>query len=153
MEQTLEFLLNGTRTTVAGLSPTTTLLDHLRLEKRLTGTKEGCAEGDCGACTVSVGELRDGKVIHLAVNACILFLPMLAGKSVLTADGIVGPEGQLHPCQQAIVDTHGSQCGFCTPQGFRCRFMRPGGMAQKPTSAPSMTHLPETCVGVPDTGR
>lgn len=117
MEQTLEFLLNGTRTTVAGLSPTTTLLDHLRLEKRLTGTKEGCAEGDCGACTVSVGELRDGKVIHLAVNACILFLPMLAGKSVLTADGIVGPEGQLHPCQQAIVDTHGSQCGFCTP-GF-----------------------------------
>ena len=117
METTFEFLLNGTRIKVAGQSPTTTLLDFLRLERRLTGTKEGCAEGDCGACTVSVGELRDGKVIHAAVNACILFLPMLAGKSVLTADGIAGPEGQLHPCQQAIVDTHGSQCGFCTP-GF-----------------------------------
>ncbi len=117
MEQTFDFLLNGQRITVAGLSPTTTLLDYLRLERRLTGTKEGCAEGDCGACTVSVGELRDGKAVHLAVNACILFLPMLAGKSVLTADGIVGPEGQLHPCQQAIVETHGSQCGFCTP-GF-----------------------------------
>lgn len=117
METTFEFLLNGTRIKVASQSPTTTLLDFLRLERRLTGTKEGCAEGDCGACTVSVGEMRNGEVIHAAVNACILFLPMLAGKSVLTADGIVGPEGQLHPCQQAIVDTHGSQCGFCTP-GF-----------------------------------
>lgn len=118
MNRTIEFLLNGKRNAVADLPATTTLLEYLRITRRLTGTKEGCAEGDCGACTVSVGELCGGKAVHhLAMNSCILFLPMLAGKSVWTSEGIVGPEGQLHPCQQAIVDTHGSQCGFCTP-GF-----------------------------------
>ena len=117
VNQTIEFLLNGKRISIAELPPTTTLLEYLRDNRRLTGTKEGCAEGDCGACTVSVGELRHGQILHRAVNACILFLPMLAGKSVLTAEGILGPDGELHPCQQAIVKTHGSQCGFCTP-GF-----------------------------------
>lgn len=116
MTDEIAFLLNGRKVVVSDLPPNTTLLEYLR-SSSLTGTKEGCAEGDCGACTVSVGELRDGQLVHRAVNACIFLLPMLAGKSVLTCEGITGPEGQLHPCQQAIVDTHGSQCGFCTP-GF-----------------------------------
>jgi xanthine dehydrogenase small subunit len=87
------------------------------LPRRLTGTKEGCAEGDCGACTVAVGELGRDGIKYRAVNACIQFLPMLHGKAVVTVEGLKGPGGALHPCQQAIVDRHGSQCGFCTP-GF-----------------------------------
>ena len=116
MTDEIAFLLNGKKVVVSDLPPSTTLLEYIRASS-LTGTKEGCAEGDCGACTVSVGELQGGRLVHHAVNSCIMLLPMLAGKSVLTCEGITGPEGQLHPCQQAIVDTHGSQCGFCTP-GF-----------------------------------
>ena len=111
------FLLNGEIKTLAGLSPTTTVLNFLRRELRLTGTKEGCAEGDCGACTVVVGELRGERVTYRAVNACIQFVPMLEGKALVTVEGLKSPAGALHPCQQALVDNHGSQCGFCTP-GF-----------------------------------
>ena len=117
MGDRLTFVLNGEREIVAGLPPTTTVLNYLRYKKRLTGTKEGCAEGDCGACTIAVGEIEDGTVRYRAVNACIQFLPMLHGKAVVTVEGLKGPDGELHPCQQAIVDSHGSQCGFCTP-GF-----------------------------------
>lgn len=95
-------------------SPTRTLLDWLREDARLTGTKEGCNEGDCGACTVMVTE-ADGT--SRALNACILFLPQLEGRAVRTVEGIAAPDGTLHPVQQAMVDLHGSQCGFCTP-GF-----------------------------------
>ncbi|MFX5237390.1 2Fe-2S iron-sulfur cluster-binding protein, partial [Acinetobacter baumannii] len=77
----------------------------------------GCAEGDCGACTVVVGELVDGVVRRRAVNACILLLPMLDGRSVTTVEGLGAEGGALHPVQQAMVDEHASQCGFCTP-GF-----------------------------------
>ncbi len=111
------FLLNGEIKTLAGISPTATVLNFLRRELRLTGTKEGCAEGDCGACTVVVGELRGERVTYRAVNACIQFVPMLEGKALVTVEGLKGPAGALHPCQQALVDNHGSQCGFCTP-GF-----------------------------------
>jgi xanthine dehydrogenase small subunit len=107
------FLLNG-EPQVADTGATTTLLDWLREEKRLTGTKEGCNEGDCGACTVMVTD-PDGTA--RALNACILFLPQLAGRAVRTIEGIAGPEDALHPVQQAMIDHHGSQCGFCTP-GF-----------------------------------
>lgn len=93
--------------------PTRTLLDWLREERRLTGTKEGCNEGDCGACSVIVTDEGGAR----ALNACILFLPQLDGKAVRTVEGISGPGGELHPVQQAMVDQHGSQCGFCTP-GF-----------------------------------
>ncbi|BDW86228.1 xanthine dehydrogenase small subunit [Roseicyclus marinus] len=107
------FLLNG-EPQVADTGATTTLLDWLREHQRLTGTKEGCNEGDCGACTVMVTD-PDGTA--RALNACILFLPQLAGRAVRTIEGIAGPDGRLHPVQQAMIDHHGSQCGFCTP-GF-----------------------------------
>lgn len=106
------FRLNGT--TVTTEAPATrTLLDWLREERGLTGTKEGCNEGDCGACTVMVTD-EDGA---RALNACILFLPQLEGKALRTVEGLSGPDGVLHPVQQAMVENHGSQCGFCTP-GF-----------------------------------
>ncbi|MDX2203683.1 MAG: xanthine dehydrogenase small subunit [Hyphomicrobiaceae bacterium] len=117
MRDYVTFVLNGTTHVVRDVSPSTTLLQHLRRSLRLTGTKEGCAEGDCGACTVVVGELVAGSVRYRAVNACILLLPMLEGKSVTTVEGVCGAGGGLHPVQQALVDQHGSQCGFCTP-GF-----------------------------------
>jgi xanthine dehydrogenase small subunit len=117
MRQHLTFLLNGETATVRDIAPATTLLAWLRRAKRLAGTKEGCAEGDCGACTVVVASLEGGRVAYRAVNACLLFLPMLEGKLVLTVEALAGPGGELHPVQQAMVDCHGSQCGFCTP-GF-----------------------------------
>jgi xanthine dehydrogenase small subunit len=106
------FLLNGETVRVA-TEPTQTLLDWLRIDRGLCGTKEGCNEGDCGACTVIVGDTDGAK----ALNACILFMPQLHGKTVRTVEGISGPDGALHPVQQAMIDHHGSQCGFCTP-GF-----------------------------------
>ncbi|MEJ6404981.1 xanthine dehydrogenase small subunit [Yoonia sp. 2307UL14-13] len=106
------FLLNG-ETQHVETTPTRTLLDWLREDRGLCGTKEGCNEGDCGACTVIVDDGGGAK----ALNACILFLPQLHGKAVRTVEGISGPDGTLHPVQQAMVDHHGSQCGFCTP-GF-----------------------------------
>ncbi|NEY90797.1 xanthine dehydrogenase small subunit [Tabrizicola oligotrophica] len=109
----IAFLLNGTPVRVAGEAPTRTLLDFLRETKGLTGTKEGCNEGDCGACTVMVTDAAGTR----ALNACILFLPQVQGKAVRTVEGLCGPQGALHPVQTAMVDHHGSQCGFCTP-GF-----------------------------------
>src|SRR5262245_9681454 len=117
MREYTTLVLNGSAERVAGISPTTTLLTYLRRHKRLVGTKEGCAEGDCGACTVVVGRLHNGRVKHVPINACIAFVPMLEGASVTTVEHLAGPDGVLHPCQQAMVDCHGSQCGFCTP-GF-----------------------------------
>jgi len=115
MREHTTFVLNGRIERVAGISPTMTLLAWLRRVKRLTGTKEGCAEGDCGACTVVVGRLRDGRLHYNPINACIAFLPMLEGTSVATVEHLKGPDGTLHPCQRAMVECHGSQCGFCTP--------------------------------------
>ncbi len=106
------FLLNG-ETVQVKADATRTLLDWLREDTGLCGTKEGCNEGDCGACTVMVTDADGAK----ALNACILFLPQLHGKAVRTVEGISRPDGTLHPVQQAMIDHHGSQCGFCTP-GF-----------------------------------
>ena len=107
------FLLNGESVTLRDVDPTVTLLDWLRETRGLTGTKEGCNEGDCGACTVMVTGDSGAK----ALNACILFLPQLDGKAVRTVEGMQGPDGALHPVQEEMIRHHGSQCGFCTP-GF-----------------------------------
>ena len=97
---------------------TRTVLQHLREDLHCTGTKEGCAEGDCGACTVVVGELdADGALALKAVNACIQFLPTLDSRALFTVEDLRRPDGTLHPVQRALVDCHASQCGFCTP-GF-----------------------------------
>ena len=115
----IRFFHRGQIRQVSGVAPTRTVLQWLREDARHTGTKEGCAEGDCGACTVLVGELDAHGTLQLAsVNACIRFLPTLDGKALFTVEDLKpAAGGALHPAQQAMVDCHGSQCGFCTP-GF-----------------------------------
>ncbi|OWY14929.1 xanthine dehydrogenase small subunit [Thioclava sp. JM3] len=108
----ITFLLNGETRTVAITDPTQSVLDWLRAEG-LTGTKEGCNEGDCGACSVIVTDANGAKPL----NACLMMMPHLHGRALRTVEGVAGPKGELHPVQQAMVDHHGSQCGFCTP-GF-----------------------------------
>ncbi len=117
MPQPIRFFYRGEVQTVSDASPTRTILQHVREHHHCTGTKEGCAEGDCGACTVVVGELKGNTVELKAVNSCIQFLPTLDGKALFTVEDLKQPDGCLHPVQQAMVECHGSQCGFCTP-GF-----------------------------------
>ena len=109
----IAFLLNGEPVELSDVPASRTLLDWLRDDRGLTGTKEGCNEGDCGACTVMVSDGSGTRTL----NSCILFLPQLHGKAVRTVEGVSGPDGSLHPVQKAMVRHHGSQCGFCTP-GF-----------------------------------
>ncbi len=113
----IQFILGGKTIVVDDVAPTRSVLEHLRESLGRPGSKEGCAEGDCGACTVVVGELCDGRVKLKTVNSCIQFLPTLDGKALYTVEDLRQPDGSLHPVQQAMVDCHGSQCGFCTP-GF-----------------------------------
>ncbi|CAB3781556.1 xanthine dehydrogenase small subunit [Pararobbsia alpina] len=115
---TIRYLHRGEYREVGNLPATRTVLQHLREDLHCTGTKEGCAEGDCGACTVVVGEADGtGGVTLRAVNSCIQFLPTLDGRALFTVEDLRRADGSLHPVQQAMVDCHGSQCGFCTP-GF-----------------------------------
>jgi len=115
---TIRFILDGEVVEIRDVDPTRTVLQYLREDLRRKGSKEGCAEGDCGACTVVVAELvRDNEEVDVkAINSCIQFLPTLDGKELITVESLaVGDE--LHPVQSAMVASHGSQCGFCTP-GF-----------------------------------
>jgi xanthine dehydrogenase small subunit len=117
IRSSIRFLLNHRLVELSAVSAVQTLLDFLRLDRNLRGTKEGCAEGDCGACTVLVGRLSNGRLTYESVNACIRFVGSLDGCHIVTVDSLAVPGGPLHPVQQAMVDTHASQCGFCTP-GF-----------------------------------
>jgi xanthine dehydrogenase small subunit len=117
MSDKLRFILDGKLIELGRVEPTRTVLQFLREDLLRVGSKEGCAEGDCGACTVVIAELAGEALEYRAVNACIQFLPTLDGKALFTVESLKAADGSLHPVQQSMVDYHGSQCGFCTP-GF-----------------------------------
>ena len=98
-------------------NPNETLLNYIRTKLKKTGTKEGCAEGGCGACTVVLAELKNNEINYKAINSCITLLPTLQGKQLILTEDLISKDGTLHPVQEAMVKYHGSQCGFCTP-GF-----------------------------------
>ncbi|MBB3118316.1 xanthine dehydrogenase small subunit [Pseudoduganella violacea] len=135
MSEPIRFYYQGKVREAGALSPTRTVLQHLREDLHCTGTKEGCAEGDCGACTVVIGTLKDGGLELKSVNSCIQFLPTLDGKALFTVEDLKQDNGRLHPVQQALVEYHGSQCGFCTP-GFAMSlwslYLKQEGAAQPP---------------------
>jgi xanthine dehydrogenase small subunit len=116
-DSVIRFYYRGEIHAVDQAAPTRTILQHLREDLHCTGSKEGCAEGDCGACTVVIGEQTADGVTLKSVNSCIQFLPTLDGKALYTVEDLKQDDGALHPVQQAMVECHGSQCGFCTP-GF-----------------------------------
>lgn len=113
----LTFVHRGQLVTLSHVPPDRTLLELLREDLGLTGTKEGCGEGDCGACTVVLGDAVHGRVRYQAVNACIRLAHSLNGMALWTVQDLAQADGTLHPAQQALLQCHGSQCGFCTP-GF-----------------------------------
>jgi len=115
--KTIQFIRRGELVSLGNVPPTRTLLEVLREDLSCTGTKEGCGEGDCGACTVVLGELQDGKLQYRAINSCIRLAHSIDGMALWTVEDLATDDGRLHPAQEAMVHCHGSQCGFCTP-GF-----------------------------------
>ena len=114
---TIRFVWENKIHSISNLDPNETILNYVRLKLKKTGTKEGCAEGGCGACTIVLGELKNNKIIYKAINSCIGFLPSLEGKQLILVEDLVSKNGTLHTVQDAMINYHGSQCGFCTP-GF-----------------------------------
>ncbi len=138
------FLFRGEVREIKEIDPTLTILRWLREIEGATGTKEGCAEGDCGACTVAVGALdAAGALRYQAINACIHFLPALHGKHLVTVEDLKGPDGGLHPAQQAMVEAGGSQCGFCTPGFVMSLFV----MRHQETAAPERRSISDALAG------
>ncbi len=115
MRNAVRFVRNGRVVQLGEVRPDLTLLDYLRLVERATGTKLSCEEGACGACTVAVGRLRDGNLVYEAVNACSVLVAQLDGCDIVTIEDIAEDDGTLHPVQEALVEEHATQCGFCTP--------------------------------------
>ncbi|MEM7279336.1 MAG: xanthine dehydrogenase small subunit [Pseudomonadota bacterium] len=144
MGAAVRFVLDGNVIELADVDPTRTVLQYLREDLGRTGTKEGCAEGDCGACTVVLAEIdRDGQDLQLrAINSCIQFLPTLDGKELITVESLSQASGDLHPVQRALVEHHGSQCGFCTP-GFVMSLFA----LYKTTSNPSRRQIDDALAG------
>ena len=114
---TIRFVWENKIHSISNLDPNETVLNYVRLKLKKTGTKEGCAEGGCGACTIVLGELKKNTLTYKAINACISFVTILQGKQLILVEDLSNKDGSLHPVQKAMVDYHGSQCGFCTP-GF-----------------------------------
>ena len=117
ISNSVKFLLNDKLLEIKNPDPNQTILNYIRTELKKTGTKEGCSEGGCGACTIVLGELAGGQIKYSSINSCISFVPSLNGKQLLIVEDLVSEDGKLHPVQEAMVKFHGSQCGFCTP-GF-----------------------------------
>ena len=114
---TIKFVWENKIHSISNLDPNETILNYVRLKLKKTGTKEGCAEGGCGACTVVLGELKNNKIFYQAINSCIGFVTSLEGKQLILVEDLVSKNGTLHTVQDAMINYHGSQCGFCTP-GF-----------------------------------
>jgi len=114
---TLKFVWENKIHSISNIDPNETILNYVRLNLKKTGTKEGCAEGGCGACTVVLGDLKNNKIVYQAINSCIAFVPSLEGKQLILVEDLVSKNGALHTVQDAMINYHGSQCGFCTP-GF-----------------------------------
>ena len=114
---TIKFVHENQIIEVKKPNPNETLINYIRTKLKKTGTKEGCAEGGCGACTVVLGELKNNEIIYKTINSCIAFFPTLQGKQLIIVENLTSANGSLHPVQQAMINFHGSQCGFCTP-GF-----------------------------------
>ena len=148
----IRFVRRGELVSVSNVPPSRTLLELLREDLACTGTKEGCGEGDCGACTVVLGEPDGGQLRYRAINSCIRLAHSIDGMALWTAEDLARQDGALHPAQQAMVDKHGSQCGFCTP-GF---VMSLFGMYQNhiaPTLVTACTSLPPQGALAPSGGR
>ena len=117
VSNTIQFIYNNQICSIENPDPNKTVLDYVRNDLKKNGTKEGCAEGGCGACTVVLGELENSKLVYKSINSCISFLPSINGKQLILVEDLMSKKNELHPIQEAMVKFHGSQCGFCTP-GF-----------------------------------
>ena len=117
VSDTIQFIYDNKIFKIKNPDPNQTILDFIRSDLKKTGTKEGCAEGGCGACTIVLGELENKKLIYKSINSCISFLPIINGKHLILIENLSSGSNKLHPVQEAMVKFHGSQCGFCTP-GF-----------------------------------
>ena len=117
VSNTIQFIYQNKIVKLKNPDPNRTILDFIRSDLKQKGTKEGCAEGGCGACTVVIGELKNKKLIYKSINSCISFLPTIDKKHLIVIENLSLKNNKLHPVQEAMVKFHGSQCGFCTP-GF-----------------------------------
>ena len=111
----IEFVYQDRIFEIKNPDPNEILLNYIRTKLKKIGSKNGCSEGGCGACTVVLGEIKNNEINYQAINSCITFLPTLQGKQLILVEDLISKDGSLHPVQQAMVNYHGSQCGFCTP--------------------------------------